>query len=274
MQEFEQIEQAKQYVCSRCNLRPRIGVILGSGLGAFGEHLSQPTSISYADIPNFPTSSVIGHAGKLMLGTVADVPVVVMSGRVHYYEGYDCKQVAFPVRVAAALGVERLLITNAAGALNPTFAPGELMRIDDHLNLTGVNPLRGPNDERLGPRFVDMSAAYDREGAQVLARCAAQEGLTLHSGTYAGVAGPSYETPAEVHMLRHLGGDAVGMSTVAEVIAARHAQLRVAALSVITNRAAGLADAPLSHAEVKAVGARLRAPLCALLERAVEQWSR
>ncbi len=248
---------------------PRVGVVLGSGLGAFAEQVDNATVIPYGDIPHFPQSGVAGHKGELYLGSIEGTPTAVMAGRVHYYEGYPMGRVTFPVRVLAALGVQKLLITNAAGACNPYYEPGDFMVIVDHINLTGDNPLIGPNDDRLGARFPDMSTAYGRSGRKALHVAASSLGVNLHAGIYVGLAGPSYETPAEIRMLQTMGVDAVGMSTVAEVIVANHAGMEVAGLSVITNRAAGLNVQPLSHLEVKEVGDRVKGVLCDLLARAV-----
>ncbi len=266
---FEQIQEAAAAIKRVARVAPKVGLVLGSGLGAFTDRVSGKTVLSYKSIPHFPQSSVAGHAGELVLGHVGGVPTAVMSGRVHYYEGYDMREVTFPMRVLAALGVEAVLLTNAAGASNPAYEPGDFMIIVDHINLTGQNPLRGPNDERLGPRFPDMSSAYGPKGRRALHEAAREVGVSLHEGVYAGLAGPSYETPAEIRMLQRLGADAVGMSTVAEVIVAAHAGLRVAGLSVITNRAAGLGHTVLSHEEVKEVGERAKVPLSNILEKAV-----
>lgn len=256
---------------SRADAQPTVGVVLGSGLGAFVDHLDERVVIPYRDVPHFPIGSVPGHAGELVLGRIGKVSLAVMSGRVHYYEGHAMERVTFPVRVLAGLGVKTLLVTNAAGAVNPEFRAGDFMVISDHLNLTGQNPLIGPNDDRFGLRFPDMTQAYSREAREILHEAGRAAQVSLREGVYAGLAGPCYETPAEIRMLRTLGADAVGMSTVAEVIVARHAGLRVAALSVITNRGAGLDPTPLSHDEVKAVAERVKKPLCALAVHAVQR---
>lgn len=272
MTTYAQIQEAAAAIHAKS--RPTVGVVLGSGLGAFAERLGAPTVIPYKRIPHFPVSSVAGHAGELVLGSLDGVDCAVMSGRVHYYEGYDVQQVTFPVRVLTALGVRALLVTNAAGAANPSYEPGDFMIITDHINLTGQNPLRGANDERLGPRFPDMSTAYPQKGRRALQDAAREVGISLHEGVYAGLAGPSYETPAEIRMLQRVGADAVGMSTVTEVIAAVHGGLTVAGLSVITNRAAGLGHAALSHDEVKEVGAKVQGVLCLLLAKAAVRLAR
>jgi purine-nucleoside phosphorylase len=248
------LDYARALVRGRTDLRPVVGLVLGSGLGSLADHLGEATAIPYEEIPEFPAASVAGHAGRLVVGTLGGVPVAAMQGRVHAYEGWSAEDLSFGVRLLAFTGVRALLLTNAAGAVNPGLAPGELVRITDHLNLTGANPLTGRNDDRVGPRFPDMSEAYDPNLGALLDACAARLGIPLGAGVYAGLAGPSYETPAEVRMLRILGADLVGMSTVLEVIAARHAGVRVAAVSLVTNLAAGLAGKPLSHAEVLAAG--------------------
>lgn len=230
--------------------QPRLGLILGSGLGSFADGLERPIAIDYRALPDFPRSSVPGHAGKLVLGYHHDVPVVVMQGRVHFYEGYAPWQVAFPTRVLARLGVKHLTVTNAAGGINTSFKVGDLMVITDHLNLAGYNPLVGPNDDRLGPRFPDLSHAYDPAFIRLLESVAFQASIPLRHGIYASLSGPSYETPAEIRMLRTLGADAVGMSTVPEVIVAAHVGLPVTGVSCITNLAAGIGTQKLSHAEV------------------------
>ena len=219
----------------------------------------------YADIPGWPQSTVEGHAGRLLIGSLAGTPLAVMQGRVHLYEGYNAQEVAFPVRVLGLLGCEALIVTNAAGAINRSFKPGDLMLISDHLNLQGQNPCSGSNLDALGPRFFDMTHAYNPPYRQAARRCASEQGLSLQQGVYAGLVGPSFETPAEIRMLRRLGADAVGMSTVPEVIAAVHAGLRVVGISCMTNMAAGVVDAPLSHTEVMQTAARVRDDFTALL---------
>ncbi|HXY39881.1 MAG TPA: purine-nucleoside phosphorylase [Vicinamibacteria bacterium] len=263
-----QLDEAAAFVRSRTTLSPTVGVVLGSGLGAFADALQPATAIPFADIPHFPASTVAGHGGTLVLGRCGGVAVVAMKGRVHFYEGYTLSQVVFPVRVLARLGARTLLVTNAAGGVNTLFAPGDLMVIEDHINFLG-NPLLGPNEEALGPRFPDLSDAYDRRlGERALEACAAV-GVRGHHGVYLAMQGPSYETPAEIRMARVLGADAVGMSTVPEVIAARHAGMRVAALSCVTNLAAGVSPRKLDHAEVLATGARVASALVQVLTRLV-----
>jgi len=266
---YGDIQEAVAAIRDVTDLKPRVGLVLGSGLGAFAEQLENRSVIPYGDIPYFPESRVAGHAGQLVIGTMGGVACAIMSGRVHFYEGHGLERVTFPVRVLAGLGVQELIVTNAAGSVNPAFDPGDLMVIVDHINLTGDNPLRGPNDERLGPRFPDMTEAYHVAGRAALHEAAREAGMTLREGVYAGLLGPSYETPAEIRMLQRLGADAVGMSTVAEVIAAVHAGLNVAGLSVITNRAAGLGHAKLSHEEVKEIGHKVEGLLSKLLRGAI-----
>ncbi|MGA8893512.1 MAG: purine-nucleoside phosphorylase [Anaeromyxobacteraceae bacterium] len=249
------LDYARAWVRGRTSLRPAVGIVLGSGMGALADGLREAVAIPYEEIPEFPEVTVPGHAGRLVVGLLGAVPVAILQGRVHLYEGVDAADVTFGVRLLGWYGIRSLLLTNAAGAVNPALAPGDLVRITDHLNLTGADPLRGPNDDRLGPRFPDMSAAYDARLGALLETCAARRGLELGAGVYAGLAGPSYETPAEIRMLRTLGADLVGMSTVLEVIAARHAGVQVAAVSLVTNLAAGLSATPLDHGHVIAAGA-------------------
>jgi purine-nucleoside phosphorylase len=236
----------------RVTIEPRVGVVLGSGLGAFADALEGLVKIPYRDLPHMPEPAVPGHAGSLCFGRFANVPVVCMQGRVHLYEGHAVDKVVHGVRTMARMGVRSVLLTNAAGGLEPYWAAGDLMVVTDHLNLTGLSPLVGPNDDALGPRFPDLTTAYDVELRQILQSVARDAQVTLREGVYAGLVGPSYETPAEVRMLRMLGAQAVGMSTVTEVIALRHMGVRVAALSCITNLAAGIGAHPLDHAEVEA----------------------
>jgi purine-nucleoside phosphorylase len=236
---------------------PKVGIILGSGLGALADRLESATAIRYQDVPHFPHSSVPGHAGRLVLGMLDGEPVVAMQGRVHFYEGYSPAQVAFPARVLCLLGIKTLVVTNAAGGIHSSFCPGDLMAITDHLNLSGWNALTGPNDDRLGPRFPDMSTAYHPALLELLQRTAREQKVELKAGVYACLSGPSYETPAEIRMLRTLGADAVGMSTVPEVVAAAHMGVRVAGVSCITNLAAGMGHKPLSHEEVAETAQRV-----------------
>ncbi|MNZ94870.1 Purine nucleoside phosphorylase 1 [compost metagenome] len=252
------IQEAADYICSRGDVSPKVGLILGSGLGVLADHIEEAIQIDYKDIPHFPTSTVEGHAGELLIGTVQGTPVVLMKGRFHMYEGYDPELTAFPVRVMKELGVGTLLVTNAAGGVNTSYQPGDLMLISDHINLTGKNPLIGHNDSELGPRFPDMSQAYSRRIRDLAKQVADKNGISLQEGVYAGLLGPSYETPAEIRMLRTLGADAVGMSTVSEVIVARHAGIEVLGISCISNMASGILDQPLSHVEVIETTDRVR----------------
>src|SRR5699024_3349092 len=246
----EHIEHAKTYVEKQISTVPKIGLVLGSGLGVLAEDIEDKVIISYGDIPHFPTSTVEGHAGNLVIGTLEGKSVVAMQGRFHFYEGYSMQQVTFQVRVMHASGVECVLIPNAAEGVNKAVNPGDLMIIQDHINLTGSNPLIGPNDEQLGPRFPDMSSVYDKECIQHARTIATELDINVQTGVYVGNSGPTYETPAEINMLRMLGGDAVGMSTVPEAIVARHMGLNVLGISCITNMAAGILDEPLSHEDV------------------------
>ena len=244
---------------------PKLGIILGSGLGAFADSLERPISIDYRELPDFPTSSVHGHAGRLVLGFRGATPIVAMQGRVHYYEGYAPWQVAFPARVLGRLGVKHLTVTNAAGGINLGFKVGDLMAITDHLNLSGFNPLVGKNVEALGPRFPDMSTAYTPAALEVLRGAAKAEGVSLREGVYVSLSGPSYETPAEIRMLRAMGADLAGMSTVPEVIAARHMGARVLGISCVTNLAAGIGHERLSHDEVTLTAGRVRQSFLSLV---------
>lgn len=259
------LDETVNAVRARVNFAPRVGVVLGSGLGAFADSLRDLTKIPYAEVPHIPPPKVIGHAGNLCFGYVDDVPVVCMQGRVHLYEGHPVWQVVHGVRAMARLGVSAVLITNAAGGLEAGWAAGDLMIITDHLNLMYHHPLIGPNEEALGTRFPDMTNAYDVTLRKKLAAVSAAEKLPLREGVYAGLLGPSYETPAEIRMLRTLGAQAVGMSTVPEVIALRHMRIPVAALSCITNLAAGVGTGELDHAEVEATAKARRADLQRLL---------
>jgi len=238
--------------------RPTVGLILGSGLGGFADQLEDAVRVPYGELPGFPVSTVVGHAGTLVVGGMSGVTCVAMQGRVHYYEGHSAATVAFPARVLVALGARTLVVTNAAGGVNASFEPGTLMLIRDHLNLLGDNPLRGENDDRLGPRFPDMTTAYPAALRSLAREAAAELGVTLAEGVYASMSGPTYETPAEVRMLATLGADATGMSTVPEVIVANHMGARVLGISCITNKAAGITGEALSHEEVTETAARIR----------------
>lgn len=247
---LERIEEAASYIASRSSIRPEIGLILGSGLGVLADSMEEAVTVDYSDIPHFPVSTVEGHAGELLLGKIGGRPVLLMKGRFHMYEGYQGETVTFPIRVMKKLGITGLLVTNAAGGVNTSYEPGDLMLISDHLNMTGTNPLIGPNHKELGVRFPDMSEGYSKRLRTIAKDIAATQGLKLQEGVYAGLLGPSYETPAEIRMLRVLGADAVGMSTVSEVVIARHSGIEVLGISCISNMAAGILDQPLSHDEV------------------------
>ncbi|WP_182201358.1 purine-nucleoside phosphorylase [Paraliobacillus salinarum] len=247
---IQNIQEAASYITEKLSISPKVGLILGSGLGMLADEIENPVKIKYETIPGFPVSTVEGHAGQLVSGTLMGVPVVAMQGRFHYYEGYGLEAVTFPVRVMKALGVEKLVVTNAAGGVNPALNPGDLMLITDHINNTGQDPLIGPNESKLGVRFPDMSTAYDRALQEVARDVAKEMNLDLKEGVYVWNTGPSYETPAEIRMLQKVGGDAVGMSTVPEVIVARHAGMNCLGVSCISNMAAGILDQPLSHDEV------------------------
>lgn len=247
-----------EYIEEKLPEKPEIGLILGSGLGVLADRMEGAVRIPYRDIPHFPVSTVEGHAGELVSGRAAGRPVILMNGRFHLYEGYDAKTVALPVRVMRALGIRTLVVTNAAGGVNTSFEPGDLMLIEDHINLTFQSPLIGMNDDTLGPRFPDMTEAYSRRLREIAANTAEELGIKLVKGVYAGLLGPSYETPAEIRMLRTLGADAVGMSTVNEVIAARHLGMEVLGISCISNMAAGILPQPLSHQEVIETGEKVK----------------
>ena len=263
--EFQQAEKAAKFVLSKTKLRPQIALILGSGLGAFADEFQNATKIPYAKIPNFPRSTAIGHAGQLVLGNVDGIPVAGMQGRVHLYEGYSPKQVAFPVRVFARMGVKAIIVTNAAGGINLGYSEGALVALRDHINLQGTNPLIGPNDDRFGPRYPDVTRAYDPDFRRFAAEAGKKLALNLHEGVYLALSGPNYETPAEIHAFRGMGADLVGMSTVPEVLAARHSNIRVLGISCVTNMAAGITGKSLTAEEVFETGARVKHQFIALL---------
>jgi purine-nucleoside phosphorylase len=267
---LSRLDEAATVVRDRTSLQPTIGAVLGSGLGAFADGLDDRVVIPFDEIPHVPPPTVAGHAGALVVGRAGGVPLAVLKGRVHFYEGRPLADVVFPVRVLGRLGVRTLVLTNAAGAINPAYQPGELMILRDHINLLG-NPLVGPNEAELGPRFPDMTETYDPALRQIAVRACAAAGITAHEGVYIAMTGPSYETPAEIRMARTLGADAVGMSTVPEVIAARHLGMRVLALSCLTNPAAGVSDTPLDHRDVLVVAKRLRSTLMDVLTRVVSE---
>ena len=266
---YERVEHAARVIRSRTSEEPKIALVLGSGLGGFADDFEEAIAIPYEDIPGFMRSTAEGHAGQLVVGKVDNVPVVAMQGRVHYYEGYSLEDVTFPIRVFKQLGIKTLVLTNAAGGINIELDQGALMIISDHLNLMGVNPLRGANDDRFGPRFPDMTAVYSPELQQIVVEEANAIGIEMRRGVYAALSGPSYETPAEIVLLRNFGADAVGMSTVPEAIVARHVDMEVLGISCITNMAAGISDEPINHEEVMETGNRVRATFTQLLKRVV-----
>jgi purine-nucleoside phosphorylase len=262
---FTLAESAAAFLLSQTSLRPKIGLVLGSGLGAFADELTEATRIPYSQIPAFPQSTAVGHAGQMVIGKCGSVPVATMQGRVHLYEGYSAQDVAFPTRVLGRMGIRALILTNAAGGINTQYKQGALVLISDHINLQGHNPLTGANDERLGPRFPDMTQAYWKPYRELALAAARKLGKPVTEGVYAGLLGPSYETPAEIRYLRTIGADLVGMSTVPEVIAARHMGIKVLAISCVTNMAAGILDQPLNHEEVLETGRRVQGEFVSLL---------
>jgi purine-nucleoside phosphorylase len=271
--EFLRAERAAKFIFGKTKLRPRIALVLGSGLGDFADEFGNATKIPYAKIPNFPQSTAIGHAGRLVIGNVGSVPVAAMQGRVHLYEGYSPKEVAFPIRVFARMGIKAIILTNAAGGINRNYSQGCLVTIRDHVNLQGVNPLTGPNDERFGLRFPDMTQAYDPEFQRFVTEEGKKLSQNIHNGVYLAVQGPSYETPAEIYSFRAIGADLVGMSTVPEVIAARHSTIRVLGISCVTNMAAGTTDAPLNQEEVLEIAARIKPQFISLLRAVIPRIS-
>jgi purine-nucleoside phosphorylase len=268
-EEFIRAEAAARFLLKQTKLRPKIALVLGSGLGAFADEFAGATRIPYAKIPNFPRSTAIGHAGQLVIGKVDGIEVAAMQGRVHLYEGYSVKDVAFPIRVFARMGVRAVILTNAAGGIKKEFTQGRLVVLSDHINLQGVNPLSGPNDENFGARFPDMSVAYDKRFRELALAEGRLLGIELGEGVYAALAGPSYETPAEIRYLKTIGADLVGMSTVPEVIAARHSGMRVLGISCVTNAAAGILAQPLDHNEVLQTGERVKGQFIALLRAVI-----
>ncbi|MDL4840736.1 purine-nucleoside phosphorylase [Aquibacillus rhizosphaerae] len=265
-----EVNEAASFINNKLTIKPTIGLILGSGLGVLAEEIQNPITISYNDIPHFPVSTVEGHKGQLVIGQLEGKQVIAMQGRFHFYEGYSMEQVTFPVRVMKQIGIENLFVTNAAGGINEKFQPGDLMMITDHINNMGTNPLIGKNDEEIGARFPDMSEAYNKNLIDHAKRCAKQLGISVQEGVYVGNTGPSYETGAEIRMLRTLGGDAVGMSTVPEVIVANHSGLRVLGISCISNMAAGILDQPLSHDEVMETTAKVREDFLKFVKQMIE----
>jgi len=270
---YERAEHAARTIRAQLSVEPRVAVVLGSGLGGFADDFGDAVTISYEDIPGFVRSTAQGHAGRLVVGKVDQLPILAMQGRVHYYEGYTLEEVTFPIRAFKLLGVKTIILTNAAGGINVQLSQGALMVISDHMNLMGSNPLRGPNDERFGPRFPDMSAVYSPALQEIVIEEARSMEVEVRRGIYAALAGPNYETPAEIHMLRSFGADAVGMSTVPEAIVARHMDIEVLGISCITNMAAGLGDEPINHEEVMETGNRVRSTFTQLLRRVIGRLS-
>ncbi len=271
LSEFDRAEQAAQHVFARAALRPQIALVLGSGLGALADSLAEAAHIPYAEIPHYPRPTAEGHAGRLVIGLKGNVAVAAMQGRVHLYEGRSIEDVVFPLRVFGRMGVRTLILTNAAGGINPAYKQGCLVILEDHINLSGRNPLTGPNDPRFGVRFVDMSNAYDPELREIAWNQAQKLGIDVFRGVYAALPGPSYETAAEIRWLRIIGADLVGMSTANEVIAARHMGIRVLAISCVTNMAAGILGQPITHEEVLQTGAGVRASFEALLSAVIPE---
>ena len=267
--EFAAANRAAKFIFSKTKLRPKVALVLGSGLGAFADDLTDATRIPYEKIPGFRQSTAAGHAGHLVIGKTTGVPVVAMQGRIHYYEGYSLKDVTFPMRVFARMGVRSAILTNAAGGINTQYNQGGLVVLRDHINLMGMNPLVGPNDERFGPRFPDMSKAYSPSYRAIAAEEARKLRMEIQEGVYAAVSGPSYETPAEIRYLRTIGADLVGMSTVPEVIVARHMGIDIIGISCVTNMAAGILDQPINHEEVLETGERVRSQFVALLRAVI-----
>ena len=262
----QKIQQAVAYIGSKTDYRPDIALVLGSGLGDYADKLEDRMVIPYEEIPSFPKSTVAGHAAKLVFGRINGKETVIMQGRFHYYEGYSQEEITLPIRVLRILGAEILLLTNASGGINESFRPGDLMLIRDHINFSGTSPLIGPNQELFGPRFPDMSFAYDRELMEIMRSAAQEHGIPLQEGVYMMFTGPQYETPAEIRFARAIGADAAGMSTVPEVIVARHAGMRIAGLSCITNMAAGILDQPLTHQEVMDTSAKAKNQFTRLID--------
>jgi purine-nucleoside phosphorylase len=268
---YSAIRDTADFIRARCPQQPVLGIILGSGLGACVDFFQDRTLIPFADLPHFPSSTIPGHSGNLIIGKAEGISTVALQGRAHLYEGYSIAEVAFPIRILGALGIRLLIVTNAAGGINTDFRPGDLMLITDHINMMGMNPLAGPNFDELGPRFPDMSEAYDGAMRNIALEAAREKGMTLRQGVYIGLPGPSYETPAEIRMCRALGADVVGMSTVPEVIVANHMGMRVLGISCITNMAAGILPQRLTHKEVldttSAAGEKFQSLLQGIIRR-------
>jgi purine-nucleoside phosphorylase len=266
---YPQLIETVDSIRAYCRERPSLGLILGSGLGAYADAFIDRVVIPFSDIPHFQCANVIGHSGNLVIGKAEGIPCIALQGRIHLYEGFSASEVAYPVRALGCLGIRSLIVTSAAGGINLKFKPGDLMLITDHINLTGTNPLIGTNIAELGPRFPDMSEAYDSGMRKIALEAARRKNISLQEGVYIGLSGPSYETPAEIRMCRALGADAVGMSTVAEVIVARHMEMRVLGISCITNMAAGILPQPLTHHEVLETAAKAQEKFVTLLQSIV-----
>jgi purine-nucleoside phosphorylase len=269
--DFTRAERAAKFILGKTKLRPRLGIVLGSGLGAFADEVAGATRIDYAKIPNFPRSTAIGHAGRMVIGNVGNVPVAVMQGRVHFYEGYPMRDVIFPMRVMSQMGIRSVILTNAAGGINREYKQGCLVVIRDHMNFQGTNPLIGPNEDRFGVRFPDLTQVYSKQYQEAALAEGKRLGIEMAQGIYAALTGPSYETPAEIRYLRTIGADLVGMSTVPEVIAAAHLGIRVLAISCVTNMAAGILDQPITAEEVIETGERVKADFVALLRALIQR---
>ncbi|XZF76092.1 purine-nucleoside phosphorylase [Bacillus sp. AL-1R] len=271
MHKTEHILETRDFILSKTSYRPTVGLILGSGLGTLADEIENSVVIPYSEIPHFAKSEAVGHANELVIGELKGQAVVAMKGRFHYYEGFTLDEVTFPVRVMKALGVEKLIVTNACGAVNTNFKPGDLMLITDHINLVGTNPLIGPNNPELGTRFPDVSEVYNKELRSLALDVAAKQDLKLQQGVYAWWSGPSYETPAEIRMIRTLGADSVGMSTVPEAIVAVHGNMKVLGISCLTNMACGILDQPLNHEEVIEVASMVRTKFVNLVKGILEE---
>ncbi|WHY78345.1 purine-nucleoside phosphorylase [Neobacillus sp. WH10] len=271
MHKLQDILEAKDFIMSKTDHRPTIGMILGSGLGTLADEIENPITIPYSEIPHFAKSEAVGHANELIIGELKGKTVAAMKGRFHYYEGFTLDEVTFPVRVLKAIGVENLLITNACGAVKTSFNPGDLMLITDHINLVGTNPLIGPNNNELGTRFPDVSQVYNLGLRNIAAHVAKEQNISLQQGVYAWWSGPAYETPAEIRMIRTLGADAVGMSTVPEAIVATHGNMKVLGISCLTNMACGILDQPLNHDEVIEVAGKVRKTFVQLVKGILEE---
>lgn len=271
---INKIKEASQYIASKISIKPKIGIVLGSGLGIYIDQIQNKTIIPYQDIPHFKRTSVEGHSGALIIGEVNGVPVAALQGRLHSYEGYAGEDIVLPVRTLASLGIEVLFLTNASGGINENFHPGDLVAINDHINLSGRNPLVGPNIAEMGPRFPDMGNAYDKEMREILHSVAKKHNVIIKDGVYCSVLGPTYETPAEIRMMRIIGGDLVGMSTVPEVIAANHMGLKVVGVACVTNYAAGIKEEKLSHADVKKVAEKAMVGFATILTETIGELKR